>query len=119
MVSLGSLIGFITVLGIAARNSILLISHYRHLQLFEGEKFGLNLVVRGAIERLSPILMTALTTALALLPIIIGGNCPGQEIEHPMALVILGGLITSALLNLLVMPVVYWKFGIAEITQSE
>jgi len=119
VVSLGSLIGFITVLGIAARNSILLISHYRHLQLFEGEKFGINLVVRGAIERLSPILMTALTTALALLPIIIGGNRPGQEIEHPMALVILGGLITSALLNLLVVPVVYWKFGTEETIQNE
>ena len=119
VVSLGSLIGFVTVLGIAARNSILLISHYRHLQLYEGQEFGLNLVVRGAIERLSPILMTAMTTALALLPIILGGNRPGQEIEHPMALVILGGLITSALLNLLVMPVVYWKFGARTIIQDE
>ncbi len=111
VLSLGSLIGFVTITGIAARNSIMLITHYRHLEYSENQKFGIDLVIRGAKERLSPILMTALTTALALLPIIIGGNRPGQEIEHPMALVILGGLITSALLNLFVMPVLYWKFG--------
>jgi Cu/Ag efflux pump CusA len=111
VISLGSLIGFITVLGIAARNSIMLISHYRHLEFTEGQEFGLSLVLRGAKERLMPIMLTALTTALALLAIIIGGNRPGQEIEYPMALVILGGLITSALLNLFVMPLIYWKFG--------
>ena len=111
ILSLGSLVGFVTVLGIAARNSIMLFSHYRHLQNEEGITFGLELVIRGAKERLSPILMTALTTALALMPIIIGGNRPGQEIEYPMALVILGGLVTSALLNLLVMPVLYCKYG--------
>jgi len=111
ILSLGSLIGFITVVGIAARNSIMMISHYRHLQLNEQKPFGLDLIVQGAKERLAPILMTALTTALALLPIIIGGNRPGQEIEHPMALVILGGLLTSAFLNLMVMPVLYWKLG--------
>ena len=111
VLSLGSLIGFVTVLGVAARNSIMLISHYKHLQVEEGHSFGLDLVVRGAKERLAPILMTALTTALALLPIVIGGNRPGQEIEHPMALVILGGLVSSTLLNLLVMPVLYWKYG--------
>ena len=111
VLSLGSLIGFVTVLGIAARNSIMLISHYRHLQLNEDQPFGLELIIRGAKERLAPILMTAMTTALALLPIIVGGNRPGQEIEHPMALVILGGLVSSALLNLFVMPVIYWKYG--------
>ncbi len=111
VLSLGSLIGFVTIIGIAARNSIMLITHYQHLEYRENQKFGLDLVIRGAKERLSPILMTALTAALALLPIIIGGNRPGWEIEHPMALVILGGLITSALLNLFVMPVLYWKFG--------
>jgi CzcA family heavy metal efflux pump len=111
VLSLGSLIGFITVLGIAARNSIMLISHYRHLEFNEGEEFGLPLVIRGAKERLMPILLTAMTTALALLAIIIGGNRPGQEIEYPMALVILGGLITSALLNLFIMPLIYWRFG--------
>ena len=111
ILSLGSLIGFVTVLGIAARNSIMLITHYRHLQQKEDMDFGLELIIRGAKERLSPILMTTLTAALALMPIIITGNKPGQEIEHPMALVIVGGLITSALLNLLVIPAVYWKFG--------
>ena len=111
VLSLGSIIGFVTVLGIAARNSIMLISHYRHLQLEEGLSFGFDLVIQGAKERLAPILMTTLTTALALMPIIIGGNRPGHEIENPMALVILGGLITSALLNLFVMPVVFAKYG--------
>ncbi|MBN1559693.1 efflux RND transporter permease subunit [candidate division KSB1 bacterium] len=111
ILSLGSLVGFVTVIGIAARNSIMLISHYRHLQLEEKMPFGLELVIRGAKERLAPIMMTALTTALALMPIILAGNRPGQEIEHPMALVILGGLVTSALLNLLVMPVLYWSYG--------
>jgi Cu/Ag efflux pump CusA len=111
VLSLGSLIGFVTVIGIAARNSIMLISHYNHLQNNEHLPFGIELVVRGAKERLAPIMMTAMTTALALMPIVIGGNRPGQEIEHPMALVILGGLISSALLNLLVMPLLYWKFG--------
>jgi CzcA family heavy metal efflux pump len=111
VLSLGSLIGFVTVLGVAARNSIMLISHYKHLQVEEGLSFGIDLVIRGAKERLAPILMTALTTALALLPIVIGGNRPGQEIEHPMAIVILGGLVSSTLLNLLVMPVLYWKYG--------
>jgi len=114
VLSLGSLIGFITVFGVAARNSIMLISHYKHLQLKEGYSFGIDLIIQGAKERLAPILMTALTTALALLPIVIGGNRPGQEIEHPMALVILGGLVSSTLLNLLVMPVFYWKFGRAK-----
>jgi Cu/Ag efflux pump CusA len=111
ILSLGSLIGFITVLGIAVRNSIMLISHYRHLEFREGEKFGLPLIIRGAKERLMAILLTAMTTALALMAIIIGGNRPGQEIEYPMALVILGGLISSALMNLFVMPLFYWKFG--------
>jgi len=109
VLSLGSLIGFITVLGISARNSIMLISHYDHLELEENQPFDINLIVRGAMERLVPILMTTMTTGLALLPIIIGGNLPGQEIEHPMAIVIVGGLVSSILLNLFVMPVMYWK----------
>ncbi len=111
VLSLGSLIGFITVLGIAVRNCIMLISHYRHLELREDMPFGSDLVIRGAKERLLPILMTAMTTAFALMPIVIGGIKPGQEIEYPLALVILGGLVSSTLLNLLVMPVIYWKFG--------
>jgi Cu/Ag efflux pump CusA len=111
VLSLGSLVGFVTVIGVAARNGIMLISHYRHLEQQEGMPFGLDFIIRGAKERLSPILMTALAAALALLPIVIGGNRPGQEIENPMAVVIVGGLVTSTALNLLVMPALYWKFG--------
>ncbi len=106
-ISLGALIGFFTVLGIAARNGILLISHFQHLERVEGEPFGTALVIRGACERLSPILMTALATALALIPLVVFGARPGQEIENPMAIVILGGLATSTLLNLFVLPALY------------
>lgn len=111
VISLGSLIGFVTVLGVAARNGIMLVDHYRHLQNEEGVEFGQELVIRGAAERLSPILMTALTTGLALVPLVVTGNKPGQEIEYPMAFVILGGLITSTLLNLLVLPALFARFG--------
>lgn len=111
VLSLGSQIGFITVLGIAVRNAIMLISHYRHLEIEEGVQFGMDLILRGAKERLSPILMTALTTGFALLPIVITGLQPGQEIEHPLAVVILGGLVTSTLLNLVFLPALYLKFG--------
>lgn len=114
ILSLGSLIGFVTVLGIAARNGIMLVSHYRHLETEEREPFGMELILRGAEERLAPILMTASVTALALVPIAFGGIKPGQEIEHPMATVILGGLVTSTLLNLLLLPVLYWRFGSGE-----
>ena len=116
--SLGSIIGFVTVLGIAARNSIMLISHYRHLENEELMPFDINLIIQGASERLAPILMTALTTALALFPIIIGGNKPGYEIEFPMAIVILGGLFTSTALNLLFLPTLYWKYGKKKISQK-
>jgi Cu/Ag efflux pump CusA len=111
VLSLGSLVGFVTVLGIAARNGIMLVSHYRHLEEREGEPFGLNLVVRGSVERLAPILMTALATALALVPLVLAGNKPGHEIEHPMAVVILGGLVTSTLLNLFLLPSLYLALG--------
>lgn len=111
VLSLGSLIGFVTVLGIAARNGIMLISHYRHLEHEENEAFGPALVMRGAEERLAPILMTASCAGLALLPLIIKGNIPGHEIEHPMAVVILGGLVTSTVLNLFLMPALYARFG--------
>jgi Cu/Ag efflux pump CusA len=110
-ISLGALIGFYTVMGIAARNGIMMVTHFQHLERFEGETFGPALVLRGARERLSPILMTALATGLALLPLVISGDKPGQEIEHPMAIVILGGLVTSTLLNLFVVPVLYLRFG--------
>jgi CzcA family heavy metal efflux pump len=111
VVSLGSLVGFVTVLGIAARNGIMLVSHFRHLETEEGMPFGRVLVLRGAEERLAPILMTALATGLALLPLAITGNKPGQEIEYPLAVVILGGLITSTLLNLFLLPPLYLRFG--------
>jgi Cu/Ag efflux pump CusA len=111
VLSLGSLVGFVTVLGIAARNGILLVSHYRHLQSEEGQPFGLDLVLRGSEERLIPILMTAATAALALLPLVLKGDVPGNEIERPMALVILGGLVTSTLLNLFLLPALYARFG--------
>jgi CzcA family heavy metal efflux pump len=109
--SLGSLIGFVTVLGIAARNGIMLVSHYRHLQSVEGVPFDRDLILRGAEERLAPILMTALATGLALVPLAISGEKPGHEIEYPLAVVILGGLITSTVLNLLILPPIYWLFG--------
>ena len=111
VVSLGSLVGFVTVLGIAARNGIMLVSHFRHLEAEEGMLFGIPLVLRGAEERLAPILMTAFATGLALLPLAITGNKPGQEIEYPLAVVILGGLVTSTLLNLFLLPPLYARFG--------
>lgn len=111
VLSLGSLVGFVTVLGIAARNGIMLVSHYRHLEESEGQEFGPELVMRGSEERLAPILMTALATGLALVPLIIGGNQPGHEIEYPMAVVILGGLITSTILNLFLLPPLYAAYG--------
>ncbi len=111
VLSLGSLVGFVTVLGIAARNGILLVSHYRHLEQEEGLAFGLPLVLKGSEERLVPILMTATTAGFALLPLVLKGNVPGNEIERPMALVILGGLVTSTLLNLFLLPALYARFG--------
>jgi len=111
VLSLGSLVGLLTILGIATRNGIMMISHFQHLEEEEGESFGPALVIRGARERIAPIMMTALTTGLALVPLAISGNIPGQEIEYPMAIVILGGLVTSTVLNLLVVPTLYLRFG--------
>jgi CzcA family heavy metal efflux pump len=111
VLSLGSLVGLLTILGIATRNGIMMISHFQHLEQEEGVPFGSELVLRGARERIAPIMMTALTTGLALLPLVIAGNIPGQEIEYPMAIVILGGLFTSTILNLLVVPTLYLQFG--------
>jgi Cu/Ag efflux pump CusA len=111
IISLGSLVGFFTVFGIAARNGILMINHFQHLEQFEGETFGRRLVLRGARERLSPILMTTLATGLALAPLAVVGNIPGHEIEHPLAVVVVGGLVTSTWLNLFVLPVLYLRFG--------
>jgi Cu/Ag efflux pump CusA len=111
VLSLGSLVGFLTVFGIAARNGILMVSHFQRLERFEGVPFGPGLVLRGAEERLAPILMTASATGLALVPLAIAGSIPGHEIEHPMAIVILGGLVTATVLNLFVLPTLYLRFG--------
>jgi CzcA family heavy metal efflux pump len=111
VISLGSLVGFFTILGIAARNGIMMINHFQHLERYEGEPFGPQLVLRGARERLAPILMTALATGLAIVPLVIAGDLPGHEIEHPMAVVIVGGLVTSTLLNLFVVPSLYLRFA--------
>lgn len=111
VLSLGSLVGFVTVLGIAARNGIMLISHYRHLETVEGARFDRRLITVGAEERLAPILMTALVTGLALLPVALSSSKAGHEIEHPMAVVILGGLFTSTLLNLFLLPVLYERYA--------
>jgi len=111
VISLGSLVGFLTVFGIAARNGILMINHFQHLEREEGVTFGPELVLRGAKERLTPILMTAGATGLALVPLAVSGAIPGHEVEHPMALVILGGLVTSTLLNLILIPALYLRFG--------
>lgn len=109
--SIGSLVGFISLFGISARNSILLISHYEDLVSEEGLEWGLDTAIRGASERLVPILMTALVVALALMPIAIHAGEAGKEIQGPMAVVILGGLVTSTALNLVVLPALALRFG--------
>jgi CzcA family heavy metal efflux pump len=109
--SIGSLVGFVTLFGISTRNSIMLISHYEHLIEEEGVPWSLQAVARGAGERLLPILMTAMVTALGVLPLALGSGEAGREIEGPMAIVILGGLASSTFLNLLVLPSLAWKFG--------
>ncbi|MHB1074375.1 efflux RND transporter permease subunit [Thiobacillus sp.] len=111
VLSIGSLVGFVTLFGITLRNAIMLISHYRHLVEVEGVAWGKDAAIRGAAERLSPILMTALVTALGLLPLALSSGAPGNEIEGPMAAVILGGLTTSTLLNLLVLPTLALRYG--------
>ncbi len=108
--SIGSLVGFITLFGISTRNSIMLVSHYRYLETQEGAAPGIGLIAQGSLDRLSPILMTALVTGLGLAPLVFSGARAGQEIEHPMAVVILGGLASSTLLNLLVLPPLYLKW---------
>jgi Cu/Ag efflux pump CusA len=111
LLSLGSLVGFVTLFGIATRNAVMLVSHYDHLVRREHERWRAETAVRGAMERLGPILMTALVTALALLPLALGAGDPGREIEGPMAIVILGGLVTSTALSLFVLPTLALRFG--------
>lgn len=110
-ISLATLVGFIAVGGIAARNSIMLISHYLHLMRHEGESFTKAMVIRGTKERLLPVLMTALAAGIGLIPLVLAGDQPGKEILHPVAIVIVGGLITSTLLGLGVTPSVFFTFG--------
>ncbi|HUY25919.1 MAG TPA: efflux RND transporter permease subunit [Candidatus Binataceae bacterium] len=109
--SLGSLVGFVTLFGITMRNSIMMISHFEHLVESEGMTWGPEAALRGASERLTPILMTAIVTALGLLPLAIGSGSPGREIEGPMAIIILGGLFSSTALNLLVLPTMALRWG--------
>ena len=110
VLSVASIVGFVTLFGIATRNGVLLVSHYEHLLRDEGA--GLReAVVRGSSERLAPVLMTALTAGLALVPLVLAGDHPGDEVQSPMAEVILGGLLTSTFLNLVVVPVLFDRWG--------
>ena len=109
--SVAALVGFITLTGIATRNGILKISHYINLCAFEGEKFGQHMIVRGSLERLTPVLMTALVAAFALLPLLLSADAPGKEVLHPVAVVIFGGLISSTLLDTLLTPLMFWLWG--------
>jgi HME family heavy-metal exporter len=109
--SVASAIGFITLAGIATRNGILKVSHYINLALFEGETFGRDLVIRGTLERLRPVLMTALSAGIALVPLMIAAGEPGKEILHPVAVTIFGGLISATLIDAFLTPTLFLMFG--------
>jgi Cu/Ag efflux pump CusA len=110
-ISVGTLVGFVTLFGITLRNSIMMVSHFQHLVDKEGYTWNLETCIRGASERLPSVLMTALVTALGLLPLAVGSGEPGREIEGPMATIIVGGLISSTILNLLILPTIMLHFG--------
>ena len=103
--------GFITLAGISTRNGILKISHYINLCAFEGEVFGKKMILRGSLERLTPVLMTALVAAFALVPLLLAADAPGKEILHPVAVVIFGGLVSSTLLDTVVTPLMFYLWG--------
>jgi Cu/Ag efflux pump CusA len=117
--ALGMLAGLLAVFGIAARNQIVLIKHYHHLMRYEGEQFGVGLALRGARERLAPTVMTTLGTGLVLLPALFMGDLPGLEIVRPMAITILGGLVSAALLNLFIVPALYLGLRVSSVHELD
>ena len=105
------MIGFFTLAGISTRNGILKVSHYINLCAFEGEQFGKPMIVRGSLERLTPVFMTALVAAFAVVPLMLAADEPGKEILHPVAVVIFGGLVSSTILDTIITPVMFWLWG--------
>jgi Cu/Ag efflux pump CusA len=110
-INIATLVGFIAVGGVAARNGIMMLSHYLHLMAHEGEGFTRQMVIRGTLERMVPVLMTALAAGIALIPLVLAADQPGKEILHPVAVVIVGGLVSSTLLDFLVTPLIFYTFG--------